>query len=115
MPVSTHPGKKPPDGHGAEPGVAWDITRLRAEQVELRHHYLYVIMDIYSRYVVGWMVADRENSALALAVDLAEVPALQPRVLTLHSDLGAPMTSQSAQLLADLGVTALVEPASGVG
>ena len=41
---------------------SWDITRLLTDEVE---HYLYVIMDIYSRYVVGWMVADRENSALA--------------------------------------------------
>ena len=65
-------------------------------------------MDIYSRYVVGWMVADRENSAPGrIPVDPAELPEawrLQPRVLTLHSDRPeAPMTSQcTAQLLADL-------------
>ena len=65
-------------------------------------------MDIYSRYVVGWMVADRENSALAgrLIQQSCLKHGVQPRVLTLHSDRGAPMTSQcTAQLLADLGVT----------
>ena len=63
-------------------------------------------MDIYSRYVVGWMVADRENSALAgrLIQQSCLKHGVQPRVLTLHSDRGAPMTSQcTAQLLADLG------------
>ena len=72
------------------------------------YYYLYVIMDIYSRYVVGWMVADRENSALAgrLIQQSCLKHGVQPRVLTLHSDRGAPMTSQcTAQLLADLGVT----------
>ena len=60
-------------------------------------------MDIYSRYVVGWMVADRENSALAGRLIQQELPeAWRPApVLTLHSDRGA----GTAQLLADLGVT----------
>ena len=43
---------------------SWDITRLLGPK-KWSYYYLYVIMDIYSRYVVGWMVADRENSALA--------------------------------------------------
>ena len=65
----------------------------RAEEVE-PYYYLYVIMDIYSRYVVGWMVADRENSALAgrLIQQSCLKHGVQPRVLTLHSDRGAPMT-----------------------
>ena len=95
------------DGHGAEPVWSWDITRLLGPK-KWSYYYLYVIMDIYSRYVVGWMVADRENSALAgrLIQQSCLKHGVQPRVLTLHSDRGAPMTSQcTAQLLADLGVT----------
>ena len=83
------------------------ITRLLGPK-KWSYYYLYVIMDIYSRYVVGWMVADRENSALAgrLIQQSCLKHGVQPRVLTLHSDRGAPMTSQcTAQLLADLGVT----------
>ena len=95
------------DGDGPEPGlVLGHHAAARAEEVE--HFYLYVIMDIYTRYVVGWMVADRENSALAgrLIQQSCLKHGVQPQVLTLHSDRGAPMTSQcTAQLLADLGVT----------
>ena len=64
--------------------------------------------DIFSRYIVGWMVADRESSALAgrLIQQSCLKHGVQPQVLTLHSDRRAPMTSQcTAQLLADLGVT----------
>ena len=70
--------------------------------------YLYVLLDIFSRYVVGWMVADRENAALAatLIEETCLKQDIEPQVLTLHSDRGAPMTSKcTAQLLADLGVT----------
>ena len=66
------------------------------------------MLDIFSRYAVGWMVADRENSALAgrLIEETCHKQRVQPQVLTLHSDRGAPMTSKcTAQLLADLGVT----------
>ena len=86
---------------------SWDITRLLGPK-KWSYFYLYVILDIYSRYVVGWMVADRENSALAgrLVQQSCLKLGVQPQVLTLHSDRGAPMTSQcTAQLLADLGVT----------
>ena len=78
------------DGHGAEP--AWDIL---LGPKKWSYYYLYVIMDIYSRFV-GWMVADRENSALAgqLIQQSCLKHGVQPRVLTLHSDRGAPMTSQ---------------------
>ena len=72
------------------------------------YFYLYVLLDIFSRYVVGWMVADRENSTLAgrLIEESCLKQGVQPQVLTLHSDRGAPMTSKcTAQLLADLGVT----------
>ena len=67
-----------------------------------------MLLDIFSRYAVGWMVADRENSALAarLIEETCYKQGVRPQVLTLHSDRGAPMTSKcTAQLLADLGVT----------
>ena len=86
---------------------SWDITRLLGPE-KWTYYYLYVILDIFSRYVPGWMVADRENSALAgrLIQQTCLKYGVQPQVLTLHSDRGAPMTSQcTAQLLADLGVT----------
>ena len=66
------------------------------------------MLDIFSRCVVGWMVADRENAALAatLIEETCLKQGIEPQVLTLHSDRGAPMTSKcTAQLLADLGVT----------
>jgi putative transposase len=72
------------------------------------YYYLYVLLDIYSRYAVGWMVADRENSALAgrLIEETCTKQGVEPEVLTLHSDRGSPMTSKcTAQLLGDLGVT----------
>ena len=58
---------------------------------------LYVILDIFSRYVVGWMVADRENSSLAgrLIQQSCLKHGVQPQILTLHSDRGAPMTSNA--------------------
>ncbi len=86
---------------------SWDVTKLLGPQ-KWTYFYLYVILDIFSRYVVGWMVADRENSALAgrLIEETCHKQGVEPRVLTLHSDRGAPMTSKcTAQLLADLGVT----------
>ena len=85
----------------------WDITRLRGPK-RWTSFYLYVLLDIFSRYVVGWMVADRENAALAatLIEETCLKQGIEPQVLTLHSDRGAPMTSKcTAQLLADLGVT----------
>ena len=86
---------------------SWDITKLLGP-TKWTYFYLYVVLDIFSRYAVGWMVADRENSALAgrLIEESCHKQGVQPQVLTLHSDRGAPMTSKcTAQLLADLGVT----------
>ena len=85
---------------------SWDITRLRGPK-RWTSFYLYVLLDIFSRCVVGWMVADRENAALAatLIEETCLKQGIEPQVLTLHSDRGAPMTSKcTAQLLADLGV-----------
>ena len=86
---------------------SWDITKLLGP-TKWTYFYLYVLLDIFSRYAVGWMVANRENSALAgrLIEETCRKQGVEPRVLTLHSDRGAPMTSKcTAQLLADLGVT----------
>ena len=86
---------------------SWDITKLLGPK-KWTYFYLYVLLDIFSRYVVGWMVADRENSALAgrLIEETCLKQGVEPEVLTLHSDRGAPMTSKcTAQLLADLGIT----------
>ncbi len=86
---------------------SWDITKLLGPK-KWTYYYLYVLLDIFSRYAVGWMVADRENSALAgrLIEETCTKQGVEPEVLTLHSDRGSPMTSKcTAQLLADLGVT----------
>jgi putative transposase len=72
------------------------------------YFYLYVILDVFSRYVVGWMVADREGKELArqLIAETCSKQRIDPGQLTLHADRGSSMTSkQVALLLADLGVT----------
>ncbi len=86
---------------------SWDITKLKGPR-KWTYYYLYVIMDIYSRYIVGWMVATRESSALAerLIQQACETQGIQRDQLTLHADRGTSMRSKLvAQLLADLGVT----------
>jgi len=86
---------------------AWDITKLHGPQ-KWTYYYLYVVIDIYSRYVVGWMVADRESSALArvLLKQTIKQQHADPTRLTIHADRGSSMTSKPvAFLLADLGVT----------
>ncbi len=86
---------------------AWDITKLHGPQ-KWTYYHLYAIIDIYSRYIVGWMVADRESSELARIL-LSETIAkehVDPSTLTVHSDRGSSMTSKPvAFLLADLRVT----------
>ena len=106
---SRHPCYTKPElvATGPNQTWSWDITRLRGPK-RWTSFYLYVLLDIFSRYVVGWMVADRENAALAatLIEETCLKQDIEPQVLTLHSDRGAPMTSKcTAQLLADLGVT----------
>ena len=86
---------------------SWDITKLLGPQ-KWTYYYLYVIMDLFSRYIVGWMIADRENASLAgrLIEQTCERHGIAPGELALHSDRGAPTTAKcTAQLLADLGVT----------
>lgn len=86
---------------------SWDITKLKGP-VKWSYFYLYVIMDIYSRYIVGWMAADRENAALAeeLIRQTLAKQCIGRDHLTIHADRGSAMTSKPvAFLLADLGVT----------
>jgi putative transposase len=86
---------------------SWDITKL-AGPARWTWFYLYVILDIYSRYVVGWMVATGEAAALAerLLADTIAAQQVQAGQLTIHADRGTSMTSKPvAMLLADLGVT----------
>jgi putative transposase len=92
-----------------EPNEAWswDITKLKGP-VKWTYYYLYVILDIYSRYVVGWMVAHREGAALArkLIAETCAKHMIQPDQLLIHADRGSSMTSKPvALLMADLGVT----------
>ncbi len=86
---------------------SWDITKLLGP-AKWTYFYLYVILDIFSRYVVGWMVAYRESAILAqrLIDQTITRQAIEPGTLTLHADRGSSMTSKPvALLLADLGVT----------
>ena len=86
---------------------SWDITKLLGP-TKWTYFYLYVILDIFSRYVVGWMLAYRESAELAkrLIEQTIEREKIEPESLTLHADRGASMTSQPvAFLLAGLGVT----------
>lgn len=85
---------------------SWDITKLLSTQ-RLVYYFLYVIIDIYSRYVVGWLIADRECQLLAreLIQKTTLKHGIQPGHLTLHSDNGPSMTSHTvAQLLEHLGI-----------
>jgi putative transposase len=86
---------------------SWDITKLKGP-AKWTYFYLYVILDIFSRYVVGWMIAHRESATLAkrLIADACEKQGITDGQLTVHADRGSSMTSKLvAQLLADLGVT----------
>ena len=85
---------------------SWDITKL-AGPYKWTWFQLYTILDIYSRYVVGWLVAPRESAKLAeqLIADAIYANSLDENQLTLHADRGSSMTSRTvSQLLADLGV-----------
>jgi putative transposase len=106
---ATHPAKVKPELVATAPNAvwSWDITKLRGP-AKWTYYHLYVILDIYSRYVVGWMVATRESAALAevLIKQTCAKQRIVARQLTIHADRGSSMTSKPvAFLLADLGVT----------
>ena len=103
-----HPRYKKPEllARGPNELWSWDITKLRGPR-KWSYYYLYVIMDVYSRFVVGWMIAPREQATLAK--ELIETTCTRQGIardqLTIHSDRGPSMTSKTvAQLMADLGV-----------
>jgi len=104
-----HPHYQAPELLATAPNQvwSWDITKLLGP-VKWTYFYLYVILDIFSRYVVGWMIAPHESSALAkrLIAETCEKQNVQPGQLTIHADRGASMKSKPvALMLADLGVT----------
>ena len=86
---------------------SWDITKLLGP-VKWSYFYLFVILDLFSRYVVGWMIAHRESAVLAerLIRETCEKQNIEPGQLTIHADRGSSMTSKPvALLMADLGIT----------
>jgi len=104
-----HPSYKKPEILATGPNQvwSWDITKLLGP-AKWTYFYLYVILDIFSRYVVGWMLAHRESAVLAekLITETVEKEGIQPGQLVIHADRGSSMASKSvALLLADLGVT----------
>src|SRR5262245_52102391 len=104
-----HPSYQKPQLLATAPNQvwSWDITKLLGP-VKWTYFYLYVILDIFSRYVVGWMIADGESAELAkrLIGETCRKQNIVPDQLTIHADRGASMTSKPvALLLADLGVT----------
>jgi putative transposase len=104
----THPANKKPELCATRPNAvwSWDITKLRGPERGV-YYELFVIIDIYSRYVVAWMVAERETGELAKAFidDALASQGIERDQLRLHADRGTSMTSKSvAQLLVDLGV-----------
>lgn len=104
-----HPNYAKPELLATAPNQlwSWDITKLLGP-AKWTYFHLYVILDVFSRYVVGWMVADRESSILAqrLIQETLSRQNIQPGQLTLHADRGSSMKSKPvALLLSDLGVT----------
>jgi len=104
----THPEYRKPELLATGPNQvwSWDITRMRGPG-KWTYYYLYVVIDIFSRYVVGWMVADHENATLAsrLLTQTLSKQAIEPGQLIIHQDRGAPMTSKTMlQMYADLSV-----------
>ena len=104
-----HPAYTKPEllATGSNQLWSWDITKFRGP-AKWTYYYLYTILDVFSRYVPGWLIAECESSTLAQQL-IAETCAKQgivPEQLTLHADRGSAMRSKTvALLLADLGVT----------
>jgi putative transposase len=102
---AAHPARARPELLATAPlhVWSWDITKLRGPQRGV-YYDLYVILDIYSRYVIGWTVASRESAEIAEEL-IASAVAVHGRPGSLHADRGTSMTSKPvAQLLVDLGV-----------
>jgi len=105
----THPRPVKPVLEATAPNQVWtwDITKLAGPERGV-FYCLYVIIDLFSRYVVGWLLAEKENAELAkrLFAETLARHGIEPGQLVVHADRGGPMRSQNlAQLLAQLGVT----------
>lgn len=106
--LSRHPAHLKPELVASGPNQvwSWDITKL-AGPYKWNWYYLYVILDVFSRYVVAWLVAPRESARLAEELIAGAIfeQSVGPDQLTIHADRGSSMTSKTvSQLLADLGV-----------
>lgn len=104
-----HPKYSRPELLATKPNQlwTWDITKLRGP-IPYAYYYLYVLLDVFSRYVAGWMLDYHECGQLAsqLVEQACINQGIQPNQLTIHADNGAAMTSKTlAQLLTDLGIT----------
>src|SRR3982751_4815854 len=97
-----HPAYQKPELLATAPNQlwSWDITKLLGP-AKWTYFYLYVILDVFSRYVTGWMIAYRESAELAkqLIEESCEKQNITPGQLTIHADRGSSMTSQSVALL----------------
>jgi putative transposase len=105
----THPAYAKPELLAERPNElwSWDISKL-VGPAKWTYFYLYVILDVFSRYVVGWTVQHRETAQLAKALiaQSVEQQQIEPGALTVHADRGGPTRSKPvAFLMADLGVT----------
>lgn len=97
---------------------SWDITKLLGPQ-QWTYYYLYVVLDIFSRYVVGWTLADCENASQARRLtETCAKHGIDPGTLTLHQDRGGPMRCQDlradASLYAFSGSMGLLDQATPV-
>src|SRR5262249_52919907 len=105
----THPAYVKPELLAERPNElwSWDVSKLKGPAT-WTWFYLYVILDVFSRYVVGWTIQQRETAALAeaLIAQAIEQQQIEPGTLTVHADRGAAQRSKPvAFLLADLGIT----------
>ena len=105
----THPTYAKPELLATGPNQlwTWDITKLKGSQ-RLTYYYLYVMIDVYSRYVVGWMLEEAESEVFArcLIEETYKKQNIAQSQLTIHADRGAPMIAKSVeQLMADLQIT----------
>ena len=106
---ATHPARIKPELVASAPNTvwSWDITKLLGPE-KWTYFHLYVVIDIYSRYVTGWLLATRETAELAerLLGETIRKQNVEVDQLTIHADRGTSMASKTvALLLADLGVT----------
>jgi putative transposase len=107
--LATHPARIKPELSASAQGQVWcwDITKLLGPQ-KWTYYYLYVVIDVFSRYVVGFRLEYKESASLAEELFATAIAreGVDPEKLTVHSDGGTAMTSKTlAQLFADLGVT----------